>query len=286
MCIETTHYTHGNILSKKKDSCIEMHNSWEKYVSFRRTVDVLHICDEQSIRAYVEALNLYRRETLYYYESLDNSGQQNLRSTILEEAFQHLFKDLVVEILGEERQNLVIGKENSYVSMSFTPKSFTDLVATPQPYIHTKDQDFILGCSSNFIIFANEAERAAAQANHLVVPAVAIECKTYLERNMLDSCAATAERLKNAMPYCLYIVASEFLKMDDAEPELSRIDEVYILCKASNAERLAKKEAGQPPHDIDPVLMIDLFNMVKRHLNSIWWSPNDALERGKIINRP
>ena len=49
---------------------------------------------------------------------------------------------------------------------------------------------------------------------------------------MLDSCAATASRLKTAMPYCIYIVASEYMKMSDAAPELTDIDEVYILCRA------------------------------------------------------
>lgn len=125
-----------------------------------------------------------------------------------------------------------------------------------------------------------------AETTTTVIPAVAIECKTYLERNMLDSCAATASRLKNAMPYCIYIVASEYMKMSDAAPELTDIDEVYILCKAKNADRERRKRAHQDPFNIDAELIIDLYNRVCRHLNAIWWKPEDAVENGKIINRP
>lgn len=119
-----------------------------------------------------------------------------------------------------------------------------------------------------------------------VIPAIAIECKTYLERNMLDSCAATAARLKRAMPYCTYIVATEYLKMDEAYPELTDINEVYVLCRAKNANRLRRKSNGEPPFDIDAKLIIDLYHRVMNHLNAIWWNPEDALANGKIINRP
>jgi hypothetical protein len=279
-------FSHGSVLFKKKENNKKLSKAWLCYEWFRETVDNLSILSEKPVISFVDALNEYRENTIYTYEELENSGQQYLRSTILEEAFQHLFKDLAFHILGENKDNLIVGKENSYVSMSFTPRSFTDLITSPNPYIHTKDQDFILGCTSEFLIFTNDAQRNTATNNKVIVPALAIECKTYLERNMLDTCASTAERLKSAMPYCLYIVASEFLKMDDAYPELSKIDEVYVLCKASNSERADRMKIGQPPHEIDAGLIWDLYKMVRKHLNSIWWSPDDALERGKLINRP
>ena len=127
---------------------------------------------------------------------------------------------------------------------------------------------------------------AEGHKEDIVVPIFAIECKTYLERNMLDSCAGTASRLKKAMPYCLYLVASEYIKMEAAQPELTDISEVFVLCKASNAERLERSRVGKPVHPIDNELVIELFEMVHRHLNSIWWKPEDVLKFGKVINRP
>lgn len=100
-----------------------------------------------------------------------------------------------------EHDNLFVGKGNSYVSLSFTPNSFDTVFSNPNVYIHTKDQDFVLGVNVGIEVTAD----GSSQSTMTVIPVVAIECKTYLERNMLDSCAATAGRLKNAMPYCIYI---------------------------------------------------------------------------------
>lgn len=88
------------------------------------------------------------------------------------------------------------------------------------------------------------------------------------------------------MPYCLYLVAAEYMKMDEASPELTDIDEVYILCRTSNSDRLRNKSMRVPPHPIDADLVVDLFGFVERHLNSIWWDPATALARGKVIGRP
>lgn len=88
------------------------------------------------------------------------------------------------------------------------------------------------------------------------------------------------------MPYCIYMVASEYMKMDEASPELTDIDEVYILCKAKNAERLRRSQEGLPPLDIDASLIYDIFMRVRKHLNAIWWSPEDAVANGKVICRP
>ena len=74
--------------------------------------------------------------------------------------------------------------------------------------------------------------------------------------------------------------------MSDATPELTDIDEVYILCRAKNSDRERRKRNGEPPFDIDAALITDLYERVERHLNAIWWKPDDAVEMGKIINRP
>lgn len=253
----------------------------EEYFRYRERIAAVDSLTEDGIREYVSALNTYRAEAVPVFDSLDNNGQVALGYTIMEEFFYLLFQKKV-ESMNVEHENLFVGKGNSYVSLSFTPASFGELFSNPKAYIHTKDQDFVLGANVEIIIEADGEQETATT----VIPAVAIECKTYLERNMLDSCAATASRLKTAMPYCIYIVASEYMKMSDAAPELTDIDEVYILCRAKNADRERRKRENLPPFDIDADLIIDLYNRVSRHLNAIWWKPEDAVENGKIINRP
>lgn len=252
-----------------------------EYEAFRNRIDVIHDMQENAIRAAVDALNVYRRVSLPVFDNLDNAGQKNLGFTIMEEFFYLLFEKMM-RSSGVVAKNIFIGKGNSYVSLSFTPSSFNSLFKQPGAYIHTKDQDFVLGAAIDISVTAAEI----SQSIPTVIPAVAIECKTYLERNMLDSCAATARRLKNAMPYCVYIVAAEYMKMSEASPELTDIDEVYVLCRKKNAEREARKKQGLPPFDIDAELILDLYHRVARHINAVWWNPADAVETGKIINRP
>lgn len=256
-------------------------NLKHSYRDYRDTIDDIEELNDVGIRTMVSALNNYRRIAIPVFDKLENSGQQALGYTIMEEFFYLLFQKKI-QSMNIVHENLFVGKGNSYVSLSFTPSSFENLFGDPQAYIHTKDQDFMLGASVEISVLAEGAEKSITT----VIPAVAIECKTYLEKNMLDSCAATASRLKKAMPYCIYIVASEYMKMSDASPELTDIDEVYILCKAKNTDRERRQREQQEPYNIDPELILDLFNRVTRHLNAIWWRPEEAVELGKIINRP
>jgi hypothetical protein len=264
----------GSILSQFKT----VEDAYEKY---RNEIDAVESLDDDGILHIVDALNEYRRVAIPLFDSVKNSGQTGLGSTIMEEFFFLLFNKRINK-MKLEHNNLFIGKGNSYVSLSFTPNSFETVFEKPIANIHTKDQDFVLGVNVGIEVIAD----GSSQTTMTVIPVVAIECKTYLERNMLDSCAATAGRLKNAMPYCIYIVASEYMKMSDASPKLTDIDEVYILCKAKNSERERRRNNNQEPFKIDGNLIVDLYHRVDRHLNSIWWNPEDAVSNGKIINRP
>lgn len=252
------------------------------YNNYRQVFSQPHDFSDSDVEMMVEALNAYRRVAVPVFDNLPNSGQQALGYTIMEEFFCMFFA-CYMNHLGVSKKNLFLGKGNSYVSLSFTPKSFEEVFNNVAPYLHTKDQDFVLGVSMSICVASGESKLKPTET---VLPIVAIECKTYLERNMLDSCANTANRLKRAMPYCIYIVAAEYMKMEEASPELTDIDEVYILCKAKNSVREERKRTNLPPLDIDYKLVIDLLHRVEWHLSKIWWSPEDAVTAGKIIRRP
>ncbi len=252
------------------------------YEDYRSVFSQPHDFSDDDVKSIVDALNRYRQVAVPVFDNLPNSGQKALGYTIMEEFFCMFFSAYMSHI-GVNHQNLFLGKGNSYVSLSFTPKSFNDVFTNVAPYMHTKDQDFVLGVSMSICVSSGESPQLTTNT---VLPIVAIECKTYLERNMLDSCANTASRLKRAMPYCIYIVAAEYMKMEEASPELTDIDEVYILCRAKNSVREERKKAQLPPLDIDYKLVIDLLRRVETHLGKVWWSPDDAVSNGKIIRRP
>lgn len=279
-------HIHGNVLyeyakklnGREKEHFDTVISAYEKY---RIGIERIKTLKNEDLKQIVSFLNSYRKVAIPVFDNVPNSGQTGLGSTIMEEFFYLLFKKKM-DLLELEHNNVFVGKGNSYVSLSFTPSSFINVFNNPNANIHTKDQDFVLGANVEIQITAD----GVSHNTPTVIPIVAIECKTYLERNMLDSCAATAGRLKNAMPYCIYIVASEYMKMADASPELTDIDEVYILCKAKNADRERRRKNNEPPFEIDADLIIDLFERVERHLNAIWWKPDEAVTLGRIINRP
>lgn len=281
--MERLHFNHGILLKSKAKSDSNLKPVYEAYLSFLRNISSFNITDTRSVVRFVREFNSYRTKVLYQIEDRQNSGQENLRSSMLEEFFCHLFSDLIKRTLETEPTNLFLGKTNAYVDLTFAPSSFAEMFIKPNPYIHTKDQDFILGVKIELIINANKKNEVS---NEVVIPVVAIECKTYIERNMLDSCSGTASRLKKAMPYCIYVVAAEYMKLKDEQPELSDINEVYILCKSTVSERNALKSNRKPPHLIHEDLILDLYKKIEGHLKSIWWSPDKALISGKIINRP
>lgn len=76
------------------------------------------------------------------------------------------------------------------------------------------------------------------------------------------------------------------MKIENARVDLTSIDDVLILCKASNSERADRKQAGKPPHPIDSGVVWSFFEDVDKHLRRVWWDPENALSRGRIIGRP
>ena len=100
---------------------------------------------------------------------------------------------------------------------------------------------------------------------------------------MLDECAGTAEKVKRATPYAIYFVVAEYLKMDDAAPEISLIDEIFVLRKQRNSER---SDAAFKPNPIDATLVWEIYELSIRHLKKVWWDPDSALKTGKAFGRP
>ncbi len=280
-------FPHGSLLEKKAASSGALKAPLLAYRKFCDSAKSLEVVDVESIGSLVSAFNEYRRESIYIFEGGKNVPQENLRSTMMEEFLIWLFKDIFLLLDRDVPNNFRIGKTlGSYISLNFAPFSFADIFKNPNPRVGTKDQDFALG--AQFKLAIKSVDNGDTQiVQDILIPMIAIECKTYLAKNHLDMCSATAASIRVAAPYCMYMVLAEFLKMDKAvAPELTDISEIYVLCKAPNADRKRRRDAGLPPHDIDLELIVDLFKRVVGHLRSIWWDPATALERGKVISRP
>jgi hypothetical protein len=198
------------------------------------------------------------------------SSQSKYHSSVLEEFFYYLFSDLINNINRPKRSanKIMLGGIRAYSNLYFAPKSIYEFKKTSSIKVNVKDQDFS--------IYRNVKLTAEDIETTLNVPVVSIECKTYIDKTMLEGSIATAEKIKNGNPYCLFIVVAETYSVSfDVDPAYSRIDQIYILRKSKDTSKSSK---------IDYHVVCDLFKYVKKHISRDWSNiKNKLLNNGKII---
>ncbi|EHU4801459.1 Bpu10I family restriction endonuclease [Vibrio vulnificus] len=276
---EPTTYIHGsklrNKVSKIKNKDDSLFGCLEKYEIWKERSLSVKTRDQAGIELLVQYLNEYKSYSEAIFDQRNNSAQEVLQPSILEEFFEYLFCN-ISEVIGTD---MLRKPAKGFVDLIFNPSSIESLLDVPEYTIRKKDHDFVLG--SNLKLSVSSTNTGNQVQSDIVIPSIAIECKRYLERNMLDECSGTAEKVKRATPYCKYFVVAEFLKMDKAAPEMSLIDEIYVLRRQRNSERSSKDFV---PNPIYADLVIDLYSQCINHLKKIWWDPESALKEGKVFN--
>ncbi|WP_371373643.1 Bpu10I family restriction endonuclease [Thalassotalea aquiviva] len=276
---EPTTYIHGSKLKNKVSnlknkedplfSCLEQYEIWKE-----RSLQITKR-DDASINLLVQYLNDYKDFCEEIFDSRENSAQEVLQPSILEEFFEYLFCN-ISDVIGKD---MIRKPAKGFVDLIFNPSSIDTLLDVPEYTVRRKDHDFVLGSNIKLTVSSDKTNNQLQ--SDLVIPSIAIECKRYLERNMLDECSGTAEKVKRATPYCKYFVVAEYLKMDKASPEMSLIDEIYVLRRQRNSDRLSENFI---PNPIYTDLVIDLYTQCINHLKKIWWDPESALKEGKVFN--
>jgi len=148
--------------------------------------------------------------------------------------------------------------------------------------VETKDHDFMVATSLT-ASFANSKNEAIV-THSLKIPAVAIECKTYLDKTMLESASASAEELKRINPNSRYFIAAEWLKLTESvNLRKYRIDQIYVLRRQKNTDRELRFEAGYTKNPIYSDLVWELFQDVINHLSEERWDIDAAIQRGKLM---
>lgn len=277
MSLEPQVYIHGTKLRRKAAADSALQPALDAYEIWRAASLSVKKRERQDIARLTQLLNEYKNTVESIFDGRQNSAQEVLQPSILEEFFEYLFCKLSQDIGHEPLRRPAAG----FIGLVFNPKSLQSLLAAPEYTIRKKDHDFVIGSLLEVAIGAKDSDEEVR--DDVVVPAIAIECKRYLERNMLDECAGTAEKIKKATPYCKYIVVAEYLKMDDAAPEVSLIDEIYVLRKQRNSDRLAQSFKPNPIHDD---LIWEIYQHCISHLRKVWWDPNSGLTSGKMFNFP
>jgi hypothetical protein len=241
--------------------------------------------DNEIIVQRVELLSAYKDflDRQHYAEKFDS--RSNLHSSVLEEFLYYLFKDLVKDF-GD---NALIGKSHTFKDIFFVPPKYSEMLKRPYARLETKDHDFVIGATIQASLEAvippeqndnpgeiltllkkepedyQEVTVTGNTETHIFdVPVVAIECKTYLDKTMLEGSSRAAEDLKTKNPNSLYIVLMEWIKLtSDVNLRKYKVDQIYVLRQQKNTDREFRYEETYVKNPINPTVVQHLFQKVK-----------------------
>lgn len=227
----------------------------------------------------VELLNDYKNflDAQNYSEHFDS--RSNLHSSVLEEFMYFLFKDIVSEI----NPNALIGKSHSFKDIFFRPSSFQNMLNKPHAVVEKKDHDFSIGITVDSVMHCNGSNENEEETWD--IPAVAIECKTYLDKTMLQDVSTAAEQLKYKNPNAKYFVVAEWLKLTESiNLSKYKIDQIYVLRKQRNTDREFRFLDSYVKNPIYSDVVFHLFNNVRDFLVSDWEGGiSFGIDRGYLI---
>lgn len=212
-----------------------------------------------------------------YAEKFDS--RSNLHSSALEEFIYYLFKDLVKDF----SEHALIGKSHAFKDMFFRSGNFLDMITNPNVLIEKKDHDFVIGTTINADFNCIGMENHTKES--FDIPAVAIECKTYLDKTMLEGSSTAGEQLKSKNPNALYIVVAERLKLTEAvNLKKYKVDQIYVLRKQKNTDREFRYAPDYISNPIYADVVWHLYETVRNYLSTDWHGMiADGIERGYLI---
>lgn len=254
----------------------------------------------------VELLSEYKDfiDQQHYAEKFDS--RSNLHSSVLEEFLYYLFKDLV----NDFGTNALIGKSHTFKDIFFVPPTYREMLKRPYARIERKDHDFVIGATVQASLqastppekdttpgetkavlkeepedYAQVTVKGNTETHIFDIPVVAIECKTYLDKTMLEGSSRAAEDLKARNPNSLYIVVMEWIKLtSDVNLRKYKVDQIYVLRQQKNTDREFRYEETYIKNSIDPVVVEHLFDTVRQHLTIDWTSSiENGITRGWLI---
>lgn len=271
--------------SKSKEYLSIIRTEYEKWrdlnLQLKGPFTISQESDRDVIQERVRLLNEYKDflDQQHFAEHFDS--RSNLHSSVMEEFIFYLFKDLVSEI----SESALIGKSHSFKDIFFRPSNFEEMVHTAKPFVEKKDHDFAIGAKLNVTLQVEGQPESSAIQDQWHIPAVAIECKTYLDKTMLQDVSTAAEQLQQKNPNAMYIVVAEWLKLTESvNLKKYKIDQIYILRKQKNTDREFRYGANYVKNPIYPDVTFDLFDRVRTHLTTDWsGSIADGLSRGILI---
>lgn len=213
----------------------------------------------------------------HYAEAFDSRSA--LHSSVLEEFMYYLFRDLV----SAYSENALIGKSHALKDLFFLSSNFQDMVSLPNAQVEKKDHDFVIGATIEAKM--NVVGQDGVEDHRLDIPAVAIECKTYLDKTMLEGASQAAEQLKARNPNAIYFVVSEWLKLtEQVNLRKFKVDQIYVLRKQKNTDREFRYDPEYKKNPIHVDVVGHLYETVRAYLAVDWEGGlKYGLDRGYLL---
>lgn len=252
----------------------------EAYRSWRAANLELSGHSQEVVETRVRLLNQYKDlvDAAKYAQHFDS--RSNLASSVIEEFLYYLLRDAV----PDRAQRPDVGKGRSFRALHFSPPSWEGMARRPGLRMEHKDHDFMIGTRVS-ATFQTSAPGAATERVEMLVPAVAVECKTYLDKTMLEGAAGAAADLKAINPNAMYVIVAEYLKLTESL-NLNRyrkyIDQIYVLRRQKNTDQDQRLLEGFEKEPIHQDLVWHLFGSVRHHLTESW-ELEGRLERGLLL---
>jgi len=287
-------FVHGNNLSQKESASrkykdeasvallAEIRPQYEKWKQTNLSLKGPYaLKSDEDFAIIQQRVNLFEEYKTFidlqkYAEAFDS--RSNLQSSVLEEFLYYLFKDLVESISS----NALIGKSHAFKDVFFMPNSYEEMLQATKARFELKDHDFVIGTrveTSFHVVGSDQTEETVIN-----IPAVAIECKTYIDKTMLEGSSTAAEQLKYKNPNGLYMVVSEWIKLtENINLRKYKVDQIYVLRKQKNVDREYRFLPGYVKNPIHSDVVQHLFDTVRDHLTADWTGGvRDILEKGYV----
>lgn len=258
----------------------EEYNKWRE--NNIKLIGPTSVSSTRDIDIITERVNLFQSykdfiDQQHYAEKFDS--RSNLHSSVLEEFIYYLFKDLVADFSS----NALIGKARAFKDLFFQAPDYQHMVKEPYANIEIKDHDFVIGVNIETVMSCSGYSKK--QKSLIQVPAVAIECKTYLDKTMLEGASTAGQQLLIRNPNAIYIVVAEWLKLTEkVNLKKFKVDQIFVLRKQKNTDREFRYADSYIKNPIYPDVVIKLFEMVRNHLTTPWAGTiQEGLDRGYLI---
>lgn len=214
-------------------------------------------------------------------KAFDSRGA--LQSSALEELCRYLLAPVVTEALAQHHDagDVLLGHFDVYQGTFFTATSFAAFSRVPTPHFPNVNMDFVI---AKRVAVRAETEAGPAERAVVYLPAVAIECKTYLDRTRYHGADGNATMVKGGFPGCLYLVVAEMLKLnlEGVNVHGSRIDHIYVLRRSKNVDLKRRRAEGIPLQPVSGEPILHLVDTVRGHLKEDWSAPESWERSGRL----